>query len=132
MGRQRDAAPKAAQPNLHDTIIDPQPIRLAAPDAPQAADAPDAPAEDEETIPPAGDLAAHEEFFSEGDLARHATDEDELELVANEKAQRKSDPAVVKRRAKLARYVTWAVGVSAALCLVAVVRTAFTSSSASW
>lgn len=86
--------------------------------------------QEEETIPPAGDLAVAEQFFSEGDVARHAsTDaEDDLDL-ANAKAQRKSDPDVVKRRAKFAKYVTWAVGISAALCLIAVVRTTFSSSS---
>ena len=94
------------------------------------------PVVDEETIPPAGDLAVSvvaEQFFSEGDLSRHARADadDDLDSLANEKAQRKSDPDVVKRRAKFAKYVTWAVGVSAALCLVAVVRTTFSSSSKS-
>lgn len=95
---------------------------------------PTAPVQDEETIPPAGDLAivepVAEQFFSEGDLARLAgAADDDLDALTNEKAQRKSDPEVVKRRAKFAKYVTWAVGVSAALCLIAVVRTTFSSSS---
>jgi hypothetical protein len=89
--------------------------------------------QEEETIPPAGDLAVvepvAEQFFSEGDISRHASADDDLDSIVNEKAQRKSDPAVVQRRAKLAKYVTWAVGVSAALCLIAVVRTTFSSSS---
>jgi hypothetical protein len=90
------------------------------------------PVQDEETIPPAGDLAVSvvaEQFFSEGDVSRHAGADDDLDSLANDKAQRKSDPDVVKRRAKLAKYVTWAVGISAALCLIAVVRTTFSSSS---
>lgn len=71
---------------------------------------------DEVSIPPAGDLAA-ERFFSEADLTTH--DDDEVD----ERALRKSAPHVVERRARLARYVTWAVGGAAVVCVAALVRT---------
>lgn len=90
-------------------------------------DLPAAVAQDEETIPPAGDLAVAEQFFSEGDVSRHASVDDDLDAITNDKAQRKSDPDVVERRAKFAKVVTWAVGVSAALCLVAGAKMAFTT-----
>jgi tetratricopeptide (TPR) repeat protein len=123
MGSAEDFAPKSeakAEPKVEAKVEAEKPV-----------------VQDEETIPPAGDLAVSEvaevaeQFFSEGDVARlaGAPDDDLDSLTSDEKAQRKSDPEVVRRRAKLAKYVTWAVGVSAALCLVAVVRTTFTSSS---
>jgi tetratricopeptide (TPR) repeat protein len=102
-------------------------VEARAEEAPK--DLPPALAQDEETIPPAGDLAVAEQFFSEADVSRLADPDDDLDSIENEKAQRKSDPAVVQRRAKFAKYVTWTVGVSAALCLVAVAKIAFTSSS---
>lgn len=121
---------------LDKTLVDEKPPVMDAEPAPATREpktAKVAPAEDEESVPPVGDLAVAEvaeQFFSEGDVSRLDTAaEEDLDEVALDKAQRKSDPAVVKRRAKLARYVTWAVGVSAALCLVAVVRTTFSSSS---
>lgn len=119
MGSAKDFAPASAEPKKEEPKVE---AKIEA--------KPVVVVQDEETIPPAGDLTVAEQFFSEGDVARLATTdaEDDLEL-ANAKAQRKSDPDVVKRRAKFAKYVTWAVGVSAALCLIAVVRTTFSSSS---
>lgn len=114
MGSAKDFAPASEEPKKDDAKVEAKPT-----------------VQEEETIPPAGDLAVAEQFFSEGDVARHATtdaEEEDLDL-ANAKAQRKSDPDVVQRRAKFAKYVTWAVGISAALCLIAVVRTTFSSSS---
>lgn len=66
-----------------------------------------------------------EKFFSEGNLSRHqvadVTEHDALTIP--DKAKRKSEPAVVQRRQRFVRYVTWAVGVAAVLCLAAVLRT---------
>ncbi len=109
-----------------DTTDEPKAAAAEARDEPSP---PEPPAGvDEESIPPAGDLAVHEEFFSQGDVASLAADDDD-DLAAADKAVRKSAPEVVERRARFVRYVTWAVGVSAVVCLAAVVRTAFTPSS---
>jgi hypothetical protein len=82
---------------------------------------------DEMSIPPAGDLSVEpiaDRFFSEGELAtvHGASDEEEWDEVANE-AKRKSRPEVVQRRAHLAKYVRWAVGGAAVVCLAALART---------
>lgn len=87
------------------------------------------PASDEISIPPVGDLAVEpiaDRFFSEGEIvaARASAEEHEhewAEVVARE--SRKSLPEVVERRARLAKYVRWAVGGAAVLCLAAVGRT---------
>jgi hypothetical protein len=83
---------------------------------------------DEMSIPPVGDLAVEpiaDRFFSEGDLAAHdAPDEEWSEVAA--KASRKSLPEVVHRRARFAKYVRWAVGGAAVVCLAAFARTAMT------
>lgn len=87
------------------------------------------PASDEISIPPVGDLAVEpmaDRFFSEGEIvaARASAEEHEhewAEVVARE--SRKSLPEVVERRARLAKYVRWAVGGAAILCLAAVGRT---------
>ena len=96
----------------------PEPIKAAAPVA-----------EEEESIPPIGDLVAkvHEEFFSQGDVSSLLPpDDDDLDSATADKVARLRAPEVVQRRAKLARYVSWAVGVSAVVCLAAVARTALT------
>lgn len=82
---------------------------------------------DEMSIPPAGDLAVEpiaDRFFSEGELAtvHGESDEDEWDDGANA-AKRKSLPEVVQRRARLAKYVRWAVGGAAVVCLAALART---------
>jgi tetratricopeptide (TPR) repeat protein len=85
----------------------------------------------EESIPPASDLTVEpmaDKFFSEGEIlaARAAAGEHEqphewAEVVARE--SRKGLPEVVERRARLAKYVRWAVGGAAVLCLAALGRT---------
>jgi ribonuclease E len=81
----------------------------------------------EMSIPPMGDLSVEpvaEQFFSEGDLsARTAVDDDEeWDALAN-KAVRKSLPEVVQRRARFSKYVRWAVGGAAIVCVAAFGRT---------
>ena len=85
--------------------------------------------DDEISIPPVGDLAVEpvaDRFFSEGEVvaARASQEEHEQEwadVVARE--SRKSLPEVVERRARLSKYVRWAVGGAAVLCLAALGRT---------
>ena len=82
---------------------------------------------EEISIPPAGDLAVEPiaaRFFSEGELVTHGESEEEpWEQATPDKAQRKSHPHVVKRRQRFARYVRWAVGGAAVVCLAALART---------
>lgn len=91
---------------------------------------------EEESVPPVGDLAVAEKFFSEGDLGAHlAANEKEdlddvLDEIALEKLKRKTAPHVVRRRARFVRIVTWIAGGAAALCVVAIVRTLLTPSAA--
>lgn len=82
---------------------------------------------DEMSIPPAGDLSVEpmaDRFFSEGDLAADAEPGDEEWSEAANKASRKRLPEVVERRARFAKYVRWAVGGAAVVCLAALARTA--------
>ena len=89
---------------------------------------------DEESVPPVGDLAVVEKFFSEGDLGAHVAASaredvsDVLDEITAEKAKAKLAPHVVRRRARFVRVVTWIAGGASALCLVAVVRTVLTPS----
>ena len=86
---------------------------------------------DEISIPPVGDLAVEpiaDRFFSEGEIvaarasaAEHEHEHEWAEVVARE--SRKSLPEVVERRARLSKYVRWAVGGAALVCLAAVGRT---------
>jgi len=81
---------------------------------------------DEMSIPPASDLvvdAESERFFSQADLG-DASDDEAWEEPVLAKAKRKSEPHVVQRRARFAKYVSWAVGGAAVVCLAALVRTA--------
>lgn len=84
---------------------------------------------EEESVPPVGDLAVVEKFFSEGDLGAHvvasARDDmrDVLDEITAEKTKAKLAPHVVHRRARFVRVVTWVAGAASALCLVAVMRT---------
>ena len=92
---------------------------------------------DEISIPPVGDLAVEpiaDRFFSEGEIvaARASAAEHEhewAEVVARE--SRKSLPEVVERRARLSKYVRWAVGGAALVCLAAVGRTLLPATHAS-
>ncbi len=83
------------------------------------------------SIPPASDLAVEvsapaafgvpaARFFSEGDLAQD--DEDAHDGPLDAKAARKNRPEVALRRARFARYVTWAVGMASVVCVVAILR----------
>jgi hypothetical protein len=86
------------------------------------------PTPEEMSIPPIGDLSVEpiaDRFFSEGELvaARADHEAEEWDERAN-KAVRKSLPEVVQRRARFAKYVRWAVGGAAVLCLAAVARSA--------
>jgi tetratricopeptide (TPR) repeat protein len=88
------------------------------------------PTPEEMSIPPVGDLAVEpiaERFFSEGEIAvtHGATDDDDEWDQAN-KLARKSRPEVVQRRARFAKYVRWAVGGAAVVCLAALARTTMT------
>jgi tetratricopeptide (TPR) repeat protein len=81
---------------------------------------------DEMSIPPMGDLAVEpiaERFFSEGELVAARTDDDEAWEPAQDKVKRKSHPHVVERRQRFSRYVRWAVGGAAVVCLAALART---------
>jgi hypothetical protein len=79
---------------------------------------------DEVSVPPIGDLAVDEQFFSEGDVSRLVGDALEGEaLTVPDKARRKAEPHVVERRARFVRYVKWAVAGAAVVCLAAVART---------
>jgi hypothetical protein len=87
------------------------------------------PTPDEMSIPPVGDLAVEpiaDRFFSEGEVvserASAAEHEPEwAEVVARE--SRKSLPEVVERRARLSKYVRWAVAGAAVVCVAAFGRT---------
>lgn len=95
------------------------------------------PTTDENSIPPVSDMGAHdhddepiaEEFFSEGELGtarvaagdEHDHEHEWADVVA--RTSHKSRPEVVERRARLAKYVRWAVGGAAVLCLAALGRT---------
>ena len=89
------------------------------------------PTPDEMSIPPVGDLSVEpiaDRFFSEGELvaARNVQGNDESEEWDQRahKSVRKSLPEVVQRRARFAKYVRWAVGGAAVVCLAALARTA--------
>lgn len=66
-----------------------------------------------------------EPFFARADehVALHGQVEQDLESWAQEKVKQKSRPEVIERRARFARYVKWAVGGAAVLCLAAGIRT---------
>jgi hypothetical protein len=66
--------------------------------------------------------AESERFFSEGETPRPVgtdTLDGEEPLTLTDKAKRKSEPAVVERRARFERYVKWAVAGAAVVCLAA-------------
>jgi tetratricopeptide (TPR) repeat protein len=117
------AAPAAAEPAPAPRAADPPP---AAPSPVASAADPD-----EISVPPVGDVAISEAFFSEGDLSRHLHPEaDAIEgdaLTVTDTAKRKSDPLVVQRRARFARYVKLAVAGAAVVCLAALARTGLSS-----
>jgi tetratricopeptide (TPR) repeat protein len=93
------------------------------------------PTPEEMSIPPMGDLSVEpiaDRFFSEGELVAARADHDTEEWDERaHKAVRKSRPEVVQRRARFAKYVRWAVGGAAVLCLAAVARSALPPSGAS-
>ena len=81
---------------------------------------------DEMSIPPVGDLAVEpvaEKFFSDGELSDHHEDTHDGWDPSKDKVLRKAEPHVVERRARFSRYVTWAVGGAAIVCLAALIRT---------
>lgn len=92
-----------------------------------AADLPPAAGATESSIPPAGDLAVDEKFFSDGELSlhRHTHAADLWEDV--KPPSRKHEPHVVQRRERFARYVKWAVAGASVLCFVAIGRSAVSS-----
>lgn len=106
-----------------DESVTPPPVEMAAPTSEKDpfADPDDA------SIPPVGNVDV-EQFFSEGDVAARAAEHHEEAWDALEKAKRKHLPEVVARRSRYARYVRWAVGGAAVVCLAALVRTAVTPS----
>lgn len=87
---------------------------------------------DEISVPPANDLNVEDEkFFSEADIAvRKSVHEFEMlaqreaEEAVPEKARRKLDPHVIRRRERFAGYVKIAVAVAGIVCLAAVGRSA--------
>jgi hypothetical protein len=86
------------------------------------------PTPEEMSIPPMGDLSVEpiaDRFFSEGELVAARADHEAEEWDERaHNAVRKSLPEVVQRRARFAKYVRWAVGGAAVLCLAAVARSA--------
>lgn len=94
---------------------------------------------DEISVPPANDLDNDDEkFFSDADIAvRKSVHEFEMlarleaEESVPEKARRKLDPHVVRRRERFAGYVKIAVAGAAIVCLAAVGRSAIHSRTAS-
>lgn len=84
---------------------------------------------DEISVPPVGDLAIDEKFFSDGDVSRHLAQETEViegdALTVPDTMTRKSMPYAVERRARFSRYVKWAVAGAAVVCVAALARTAF-------
>jgi hypothetical protein len=96
------------------------------------------PTPDEMSIPPMGDLSVEpiaDRFFSEGELAaaagtNHDLHHEEWDQRAH-KSVRKSLPEVVQRRARFAKYVRWAVGGAAVVCLAALARSVVPASPAS-
>jgi hypothetical protein len=87
---------------------------------------------DEISIPPAGDIAIDEKFFSEGDLSSHAHADAASGHLDDwddhhHKSARKHHPHVVQRRERFARYVTWAVAGASVLCLAALGRSAISA-----
>lgn len=112
------------------------PVVIASP-TPSEAHALSMPTPDEMSIPPMGDLSVEpiaDRFFSEGELvaarhidAMHDADHEEWDERAHTSV-RKSLPEVVQRRARFAKYVRWAVGGAAVVCLAALARTALPTS----
>lgn len=90
------------------------------------------PTPSEMSIPPVGDLSVEpvaERFFSEGELVGYDRGPGEGDgegsdesWDAENKAKRKSLPHVVERRARFAKYVRWAVGGAAVVCVAAFAR----------
>jgi tetratricopeptide (TPR) repeat protein len=127
----RDTVPEgapASMPERADTLPS-EASPEASPDARDTADETSIPPVSEPSDPSDAIVdAASEQFFSEADLSVHraALEErdDEESWPAAEKAKQKARPEVVQRRARFARYVTWAVGAAAVVCLAAFVRTA--------
>jgi hypothetical protein len=109
-----EAAPKSdgAEPAKAEATTEPEPTQKSA------AIVLDEEADDR--TPAAVELGAVEEFFEAASLAPETSETFE-DL---EKVKQKNLPHVVARRAKFARYVGWAVGISGILCLAAVARTA--------
>jgi hypothetical protein len=78
------------------------------------------------SIPPMGDLSVEpvaDRFFAQDPSAGH---DDEWDHDGKDHALRKSRPEVIERRARFARYVRWAVGGAAVVCLAAFARSAMT------
>jgi hypothetical protein len=106
-------------------------VTLAAHGATSSSAAPEAhdplPEPPDESIPPMGDLSIEPHaarFFTDGEVAaKHAHGAFEEWDDHVDPAQHKRAPHVVERRARFARYVGWAVGVSAVVCLAALART---------
>ncbi len=82
-----------------------------------------------ESVAPAVDLD-HESFFEAGEkadkehraVARGVLIPHEHEHEEDPRAKHKMSPAVRERRARFTKYVKWAVGASAVVCLAALVR----------
>lgn len=111
---------------FHDAADD-EPVNVEA-TAPVKTEATPPPTPDETSIPPMGDLSVEpiaDRFFSEGEFvaARGIHEHEDWDERAH-KSVRKSLPEVVQRRAKFAKYVRWAVGGAAVVCLAALARTA--------
>lgn len=93
---------------------------------------------DEISVPPANDINVEDEqFFSQADVAvRKSVHEFEMmaqqeaEELVPEKARRKLDPHVIRRRERFAGYVKIAVAGAAIVCLAAVGRSAIHSRNA--
>lgn len=123
--------PDTQRESVNAQAADPEaPAIEAAQESAPDSEPPATAATDEISIPPMGDLMterAAEHFFSTDSLPDVHDEHDEHEgWEPHEKAKRKAAPHVVARRAKFAKYVTWAVGLAAVVCVAAGARTALT------
>jgi hypothetical protein len=103
------------------------PVETAAPAAEAATTPPAPPAseQDDVSVPPAADLPMmdlYDGFFSIG--SARTSDAPVEEETRDPRAAQKMTPQARKRRAEFTKYVKAAVGISAALCLAALVKVA--------
>ncbi|HLK35127.1 MAG TPA: hypothetical protein VKU41_00155 [Polyangiaceae bacterium] len=126
-----DAAPRRVADSPAADLAEPTPVAFASPAqaahgepsaggpnaAPERAEAEDA------SVPPVGDIDAH--FFRSSRPPPHSHDPSLDADDRDPRAALRMTKRAVERRAYLARYVTGAVAVAAALCVIALLKSAF-------